>query len=129
MCQPTQAWAQLLLLLLLCRRVTLRCCLQVLQLPVLRPRNAKKLLGDGMRTVPILGTGAVPTTDDTLEQFLQHAGMLFGKDPSKWENIGQPTTDITKQDGKRIIKRTGLYTGTELHLIRYAVLSALRSAQ
>jgi hypothetical protein len=33
---------------------------------------------------------------------------------------GEPTTDITEQDGKRIIKRTGMYTGTELHLIRYA---------
>jgi hypothetical protein len=90
----------------------------VLQLPVLRLKNARKLLGDGMRPVPILGSGAVPTTDETLAQFLQHAGMLFGKDPSKWEKIGEPTTDITEQDGKRIIKRTGLYTGTELHLIR-----------
>jgi hypothetical protein len=32
--------------------------------------------------------------------------------------VGEPTTDITEQDGKRIIKRTGMYTGTELHLIR-----------
>lgn len=88
----------------------------------------KNLLGDGMRTVPILGTGAVPTTEETLVQFLQHAGMLFGKDPSKWEKIGEPTADITEQDGKRIIKRTGLYTGTELHLIRCAVLT-IRGAQ
>lgn len=109
--------------------MTLRCCLpQVLQLPVLRPKNAKNLLGDGMRTVPILGIGAVPTTDETLQEFLQHAGMLFGKDPSKWEKIGEPTTDITEQDGKRIIKRTGLYTGTELHLLRCAVVTT-RSAQ
>ncbi len=31
---------------------------------------------------------------------------------------GEPTTDITEVDGKRIIKRTGMYTGTELHLTR-----------
>ena len=31
---------------------------------------------------------------------------------------GEPTTDITEQDGKRIIRRTGMYTGTELHLTR-----------
>jgi hypothetical protein len=99
--------------------------------------------------VPILGSGSGPTTDDTLQQFLQHAGALFGKDPTKWDKVGEselhdmqcsysqqhksnthvmmaycpagePTTDITEQDGKRIIKRTGMYTGTELHLIRYA---------
>jgi hypothetical protein len=39
--------------------------------------------------VPILGSGSVPTTEDTLAQFLQHAGMLFGKDPTKWEKIGK----------------------------------------
>lgn len=57
---------------------------------MLRPKNAKKLLGLGPgRTVPILGSGSVPTTEDTLAQFLQHAGMLFGKDPTKWEKIGE----------------------------------------
>lgn len=66
--------------------------LQVLQLPILRPNNAKKLLGEGFgppRAVPILGSGSVPSTEDKLEQFLQHAGTLFGKDPSRWEKIGK----------------------------------------
>lgn len=71
------------------------CCIlhhQVLQLPILRPKNVKKLIGDGgigpPRTVPILGSGQTTTTEDTLEQFLQHAGTLFGKDPSKLEKVG-----------------------------------------
>lgn len=72
---------------------TFPALLQVLQLPVLRPKNLKKLLGDGVgRTVPILGSGSVPTTDDTLAQFLQHAGTLFGKDPTKWEKMGKVQT-------------------------------------
>lgn len=62
---------------------------QVLQLPVLRPKAARKLLSDARRSVPILGSGQLPTTEDTLEQFLQHAGNLFGKDPSKWEKVGK----------------------------------------
>lgn len=63
---------------------------KVLQIPVLRPKNVKKLLGEGLpRPVPILGSGAVPTTDDTLDQFLQHAGTLFGRDPTKWEKMGE----------------------------------------
>lgn len=59
-------------------------------MPILRPKSAKKLLGEGLapRAVPILGSGSGPTTEDTLQQFLQHAGALFGKDPSKWEKIG-----------------------------------------
>jgi hypothetical protein len=97
--------------------------LQVLQLPVLRPRNAKAILGGGLappRNVPILGSGVGPSTSDTLEQFLQHAGALFGKDPSRWEQLGETTVDIQEQQetGKRVIKRTGMYTGTQLHLFR-----------
>lgn len=134
-----------------CGIIVASCAHQVLQLPILRPKSVKKLLGDGglgpSRTVPILGSGQTTTTEDTLEQFLQHAGTLFGKDPSKLEKVGtlhinrskaaainacctavltslpppagEPTTDITEQDGKRINKRTGMYTGTQLHLFRY----------
>jgi hypothetical protein len=119
---------------------------QVLQVPVLKPKAAKKLLqGIGPR-VPILGSSNVPWTEDTLQQFLQHTGTLFGRDPTKWEKVGEyaaqlhaavrdacapaaaahqtpvgyapgeTKTDITEQDGKRIIRRTGMFTGTELHL-------------
>lgn len=31
-------------------------------------------------------------------------------------HAGEPQTDITEQPGKRIIKKTGTYSGTELHL-------------
>lgn len=82
-----------------CCRATLSLSLsvhtQVLQLPVLRPRNAKKLLSDGLqgpqRAAAILGSSNANTltTDDTLEQFLQHAGVLFGADPSKLEKVGE----------------------------------------
>lgn len=34
------------------------------------------------------------------------------------QSAGESTTDITEQDGKRIIRRTGMYTGTQLHLYR-----------
>jgi hypothetical protein len=88
----------------------------VLQVPVIKAKAVKKLLAGVAPRVPLLGNSSVPATDDTLEQFLQHVGTLFGRDPTKWEKVGETKTDITEQDGKRIIKRTGMFTGTELHL-------------
>jgi hypothetical protein len=71
---------------------------QVLRLPILRPKAAKKLLGEGLapRAVPILGSGSAPTTEDTLQQFLQHAGALFGKDPTKWDKIGESEQTVVR---------------------------------
>jgi hypothetical protein len=91
--------------------------MQVLQVPVIKAKAVKKLLAGVAPRVPLLGNSSVPATDDTLEQFLQHVGTLFGRDPTKWEKVGETKTDITEQDGKRIIKRTGTFTGTELHLL------------
>lgn len=90
--------------------------MQVLQVPVVKARVVKKLLAGVAPRVPLLANSSVPTSDDTLEQFLQHVGVLFGRDPNKWEKVGDTKTDITEQNGKRIIKRTGMFTGTELHL-------------
>jgi hypothetical protein len=90
--------------------------MQVLQVPVVKAKVVKKLLAGVAPRLPLLGNSSVPATDDTLEQFLQHVGTLFGRDPTKWEKVGETKTDITEQDGKRIIKRTGMFTGTELHL-------------
>ncbi|WIA12059.1 hypothetical protein OEZ85_012136 [Tetradesmus obliquus] len=89
---------------------------EVLQVPVVKAKVVKNLLAGVAPRVPLLGNSSVPTSDDTLEQFLQHVGVLFGRDPNKWEKVGDTKTDITEQDGKRIIKRTGMFTGTELHL-------------
>lgn len=63
--------------------------MQVLQIPILKPKNAKKLLTGIGPKIPLLGQNNVPSCDDTLEQYLQHAGSVFGKDPSKWEQIGK----------------------------------------
>eukprot|EP00878_Enallax_costatus_P009356 GHUV01009778.1.p1 GENE.GHUV01009778.1~~GHUV01009778.1.p1 ORF type:complete len:367 (+),score=140.05 GHUV01009778.1:311-1411(+) len=89
---------------------------EVLQVPIIKPKNLKKLLTENAPRIPILGSSNVPTTDNDLEQLLHHVGTLFGKDPTKWEKVGETKTDITEQDGKRIIRRTGMFTGTELHL-------------
>ena len=32
------------------------------------------------------------------ESFLQHAGLLFGKDPDKWEVQGRPQVDVSEKD-------------------------------
>eukprot|EP00882_Tetradesmus_deserticola_P013709 GHRQ01014559.1.p1 GENE.GHRQ01014559.1~~GHRQ01014559.1.p1 ORF type:complete len:221 (+),score=66.82 GHRQ01014559.1:175-837(+) len=89
---------------------------EVLQVPIIKSKAVKKFLADVAPRLPLLGNSGVPSTDDTLEQFLKHVGVLFGKDPTKWEKVGEPKTDISEQDGKRIIKKTGMFTGTELHL-------------
>ena len=97
-----------------CKHLVIRS--QVLQIPVLKAKDVKKLAqGVGLK-VPLLGQSSVPTVDNTLEEYLQQAGSLFGLDPGKWEQVGAPTTEVTEADGKRIIKKTGVYSGTELHL-------------
>lgn len=63
--------------------------MQVLQVPVVKLKSLKKLLASSGPRIPLLGISNVPTTDDSLEQFLHHAGTLFGKDPTKWEKVGE----------------------------------------
>jgi hypothetical protein len=65
-------------------------------------------------SLPVLD--AIPSRDDTLEEYLRYVGLLFGKDPDHWEQVGVPTVEITEANGKRTLKKTGIYSGTELHL-------------
>lgn len=62
---------------------------QVLQVPIVKPKTLKKILTENAPRIPILGNSNVPTTDNTLEQLLRHVGTLFGKDPTKWEKVGE----------------------------------------
>ncbi|KIY92397.1 flagellar associated protein [Monoraphidium neglectum] len=91
---------------------------EVLQIPVIKPKTLKRLLAGVGPRPPLLGAPCTPTTDDTLELLLQRLGSLLGKDPSKWEQTGDPKTDVSlTEDGtKRIITKTGVYSGTELHM-------------
>lgn len=62
---------------------------QVLGVPLLGSNRAASKLAVGLkpRIALLQGVGHV-SVDDSLEAFLQHAGPLFGKDPSKWEQVG-----------------------------------------
>lgn len=67
---------------------------QVLQLPVVRDVGLSKL---HQKTVQALQTAAgsqlaeapVPPAGSSLVHFLTQAGKFFGKDPTKWEAVGQ----------------------------------------
>ena len=67
---------------------------QVLQLPVVRDIGLSKL---HQKTVQALQTAAgsqlaeapVPPAGSSLVHFLTQAGKFFGKDPTKWEAVGQ----------------------------------------
>ena len=67
---------------------------QVLQLPVLRDAGLAKL---HQRTAQTLQTAAgaqqaevaAPPAGGSLVHFLTQAGKYFGKDPTKWEAVGQ----------------------------------------
>ena len=67
---------------------------QVLQLPVLRDAGLAKL---HQRTAQTLQTAAgtqqaelaAPPAGSSLVHFLTQAGKYFGKDPTKWEAVGQ----------------------------------------
>lgn len=62
--------------------------LQVLQLPIVKNR-LKKLLQGAVKKILANGAPVIPSSEDTLEQFLQQAGKFFGKDPTKWEQMGE----------------------------------------
>eukprot|EP01025_Chloroclados_australasicus_P003003 TRINITY_DN1068_c1_g1_i2.p1 TRINITY_DN1068_c1_g1~~TRINITY_DN1068_c1_g1_i2.p1 ORF type:complete len:193 (-),score=10.40 TRINITY_DN1068_c1_g1_i2:136-714(-) len=90
---------------------------EVLQVPVVKSqtlqtthkKTRESLLQFGLSSVQEYG-------HDTLEAFLTQAGKLFGKDPSRWDQVGDPTVDIHEEGGRRVIKTTGIFWGTELHL-------------
>eukprot|EP00798_Chlamydomonas_sp_ICE-L_P025218 gene25218-10863_t len=88
---------------------------EVLQLPIVK-HKLKSLLGKAVKKIALQGAPIIPSSDDTLEEFLNATGKFFGKDPSKWESVGEPKVEITEEDGKRYVKNTGTFTGTELHL-------------
>ena len=67
---------------------------QVLQLPIVKSR-LKKLLGQAVKKIALLGAPVIPSSDDSLEEFLTASGKFFGKDPSKWEPFGERTEDQT----------------------------------
>lgn len=64
---------------------------QVLQLPVVRDVGLGKL---HLKTAQALQSSALPqdtaaTSGSSLLSFLTQAGKFFGKDPTKWEAVGQ----------------------------------------
>ncbi|GMH33927.1 hypothetical protein BSKO_01761 [Bryopsis sp. KO-2023] len=89
---------------------------EILQLPLLRQKPLKKLWDKANKNLAALGVGTIHQLDDTLENYLQHAGKFFGKDPTKWEQVGTDKVDVVEEGGKRTIKSTGVYSGTELEL-------------
>jgi hypothetical protein len=60
---------------------------QVLQLPIVKGK-LKKLLSSAAKKMSLSGGSVIPSSEDSLEQFLLAAGKLFGKDPSKWTQLG-----------------------------------------
>jgi hypothetical protein len=62
--------------------------LQVLQLPIVVSK-LKKLLQAAVKKIAQLGTPVIPSSDESLELFLQTAGKFFGKDPTRWDQMGK----------------------------------------
>lgn len=60
----------------------------MLQLPIVKSK-VKKLLQGAVKKIALLGAPVIPSSDDSLEQFLQSAGRFFGKDPAKWDQVGE----------------------------------------
>lgn len=69
-----------------CHLVSLHA--QVIQLPVVKNR-VKKLLQGAVKKLALLGGAVIPSSDDSLEDFLHATGRFFGKDPQKWEPFGE----------------------------------------
>ena len=59
-------------------------------MPLLSSTRAASKLAPGIRPrIPLLQGVTHVCVDDTLEVFLHHTGTLFGKDPAKWEQVGE----------------------------------------
>ena len=73
---------------------------QVLQLPVVRDAGLGKLHQRTAQTLQsasgALGTD-LPPAGSSLLQFLTQAGKFFGKDPTKWEAVGQGKVHIAEK--------------------------------
>jgi hypothetical protein len=55
----------------------------------------KKLLTTAVKKIAIGDAPALPSIDDTLEEFLVTAGKFFGKDPSEWVQVGERLLQTT----------------------------------
>ncbi len=95
---------------------------QVLQLPVLRDAGLAKL---HQRTAQALQTAAgaqqaelaAPLAGSSLVHFLTQAGKYFGKDPTKWEAVGQGK--VCRQDLSK----------TCLHMVLATLCSCIAQVQ
>lgn len=61
---------------------------QVLQLPIVK-NKLKAMLSAAVKKVALEGAPVIPSSEDTLEQFLKAAGKFFNKDPTRWEQMGE----------------------------------------
>eukprot|EP00955_Chlamydomonas_euryale_P090263 364524-Chlamydomonas_euryale.AAC.10 len=61
---------------------------QVLQLPIVKHR-LKRMLNNAVKKLAMVGAPIIPSSDESLEQFLNQAGQFFGKDSSQWEQMGE----------------------------------------
>ena len=59
-----------------------------MQLPIVKNR-LKNMLQAAVRKIALIGAPVIPSSDDSLEHFLMAAGKFFGKDPTKWEEMGE----------------------------------------
>ncbi|KAL3152292.1 hypothetical protein ABBQ32_001363 [Trebouxia sp. C0010 RCD-2024] len=93
---------------------------QVLQLPVVRDIGLGKL---HQKTAHALQSATTPQLPDaagsSLLTFLTQAGKFFGKDPTKWEAVGQGKVDVVEDEstGKRTIKTSTICWGNKLSLL------------
>lgn len=61
----------------------------MIRLPLAKHKAARKLLEKGSKVLEALGADTIHHLDETLEGYLQHAGKFFGKDPTKFEQVGK----------------------------------------
>ena len=62
--------------------------LQVLQLPIVKSK-LKKLLQSAVNKMSPGSPPIIPSSEDSLQEFLEAAGKFFGKDPARWEPMGE----------------------------------------
>eukprot|EP00891_Asterochloris_glomerata_P005689 jgi/Astpho2/5689/fgenesh1_pg.00079_%23_100_t len=98
---------------------------QLLQLPVVRPRGkaaSEAAPSEGQLSTTMGRRAAAAAAEEssaTLDSFLLSAGKLFGKDPTKWDQVGDEQVEVLEDQstGKRTIRTTSMCWGNKLSLL------------
>ncbi|GAX81636.1 hypothetical protein CEUSTIGMA_g9064.t1 [Chlamydomonas eustigma] len=88
---------------------------KLVRIPVLRTEQFQNVTS-GFKKLHFPGEKVVLTSGEPLSKFLTSSGQQFGKDASRWYQVGDAYVKVTEEGGLRYFRTTAVLTGVELDL-------------